>query len=193
MIKSGIILAVVLTVASLSAHATGGVNIGNDNRHHNDYSTTDNSVTNKSKSSSKSSSSSRSSASAGASSTGVGIGTGGKAISGGNSQSIGGTSVSISGDKVDAAPAQAGSVVNNVAYECGGTAGLYASAPGFSAGGGSAFAFELCEDVYVARVAIMYNIPGAETFLQGILDRRMNEFYARKGEPTFVATPMVRD
>lgn len=97
------------------------------------------------------------------------------------------TSVTIGGDTFEA-PASGGSISNSVAYDCGGTAGGYAHFPGASLGGGAAFAFELCEDIYVARVAVEYGVPGAEEFLLSILQRRVKEFNQR-GVVANVVTP----
>lgn len=184
------IIAVLLAVCAQPASA---LNFGGD---------TDNSINNSAAASSSSKASSRAQAEAGAVSTSKGgdarstsVSKGGSAhsgaISGGNVLKGGATNLNLQGDTVSyREAAQAGSVSNSVAYDCGGTAGGYISVPGGSIGGGSAFAFPLCEDIYTARVAIEYGVPGATQFLADILKARMDDFNRRHG--TSATTIIVR-
>lgn len=182
-------LAIFALVLSFNANASGlfggGDTTNNDNR---DYSTTDNSTTNKGGNARQHQGQSQGQGqsqvgindqSQGQVQGNVGIN---KAVGTGNE-----TSVTIGGDTFEA-PASGGSISNSVAYDCGGTAGGYLHLPGAAAGGGAAFAFELCEDIYVARVAVEYGVPGAEEFLLSILQRRVKEFNQR-GVVANVVTP----
>jgi len=100
------------------------------------------------------------------------------------------TNIAFEGDEVGAA---GGTVILDVAYRCGGTAGGYAHGPGFAVGGGTAMVFETCEDVFVAEKALQYGVPGAKDFLTAILDRRVSDFTARRAVVDNGVNPSTRD